>query len=59
MQSEYNFAVFYTKKNKWTVVILLIHVNNITIVVQNNNIIDMIKNLLQLHIEIMDRGKLH
>ena len=58
-QSEYDFVVFYTKKNKQTVVILLIHINNITIVAQSNNIIDMIKNSLQLHIEITDRGKLH
>ena len=58
-QLEYDFAVFYTKKNKQTVVILLIYVNNITIVAQSNNIINMIKNSLQLHIEIMDRGKLH
>ena len=58
-QSEYDFTVFYTKKNKQTVVILLIHINDITIVVQSNNIIDMIKNSLQLHIEITDRGKLH
>ena len=58
-QLEYDFTVFYTKKNKQTVVILLIHINDITIVAQSNNIIDMIKNLLQLHIEIMDRGKLH
>ena len=41
------------------VVILLIHINDITIVAQSNNIIDMIKNSLQLHIEITDRGKLH
>ena len=59
MWSEYNFTVFYTKKNKQTVAILLIHVNNITIVAQSNNIIDMIKNSLQSHIEITDRGKLH
>ena len=39
--------------------ILLIHIDNITIVVQSNNIINMIKNLLQLHIKITDRGKLH
>ena len=58
-QLEYDFTVFYTKKNKQTVVILLIHVDDITIVVQSNNIIDMIKNLLQSHIEITDRGKLH
>ena len=58
-QSEYDFVVFYTKKNKQTVAILLIHIDDITIVVQSNNIIDMIKNLLQLHIEITDRGKLH
>ena len=58
-QSEYDFVVFYTKKNKQTVAILLIHVNNITIVAQSNNIIDMIKNSLQSHIEITDRGKLH
>ena len=58
-QSEYDFVVFYTKKNKQTVVILLIHINDITIVVQSNNIIDMIKNLLWLHIEIIDRSELH
>ena len=39
--------------------ILLIHVNDIIIIVQSNNIIDMIKNSLQLHIEITDRGELH
>ena len=45
-QSQYDFAVFHVKKDKHTVVILLIHVNNITIVTQSNNIINMIKDSL-------------
>ena len=51
--------MFYTKKNEHTTVILLVHVDDITIIILSINTINTIKDSLQSYVEITDSSKLY
>ena len=51
--------MFYAQQNEDIVMILFIHVGDITITAQNITIIDLFKNSLSKFLEFTDGGELH
>ena len=58
-KSHYDHAVFYLIKNKVVILILFIHVDDITIIGKDLFVIRVFKKNLAKHVELSDGGNIH